>query len=81
MGRGSGDVWSTQLEKSGPEYLKISGDGIALHETRKADGTMAATYLNAGMNPPKGVVVNYYLKQTPEEPVTLTFLDSKGQAI
>ena len=70
-----------QMVRLGPESLRVLGDGIALHETREADGTMATTYLNAGMNPPKGVVVTYYLKQKPEGPVTLTFLDSKGQAI
>lgn len=72
---------SAQLEKAGLDYLRISGDGIALHATREGDGTMAATYLNAGMNPPKGVVVDYYLKQRPGGPVTLSFLDSKGQVI
>jgi photosystem II stability/assembly factor-like uncharacterized protein len=72
---------ATQLEKAGPAYVRISGDGIALHETREADGTTAAIYLNAGMNPPKGVLVTYYLKQKPDGPVTLTFLDSNGKLI
>jgi photosystem II stability/assembly factor-like uncharacterized protein len=86
MGGGFGEGESgsrafTQLERAGPGYVRISGDGIALRETQEADGKMTATYLNAGMNPPKGVVVTYYLKQKPDGPVTLTFLDSNGQVI
>jgi photosystem II stability/assembly factor-like uncharacterized protein len=72
---------SSQLAGFGSEYVRISGDGIGLHETQEADGTMTPTYLNAGLNPPKGVLVTYYLKQKPDGPVTLTFLDSKGQTI
>ena len=81
MAGGFGGGGFGQMEKAGPEFLRVSGDGIALHETQEADGTMTATYLNAGMNPPRGVVVTYYLKQKPEGPVTVTFLDSRGQEI
>ena len=81
MAGGFGGGGFGQMEKFGPEFLRVSGDGIALHETQEADGTMTATYLNAGMNPPRGVVVTYYLKQKPEGPVTLTFLDARGQEI
>jgi photosystem II stability/assembly factor-like uncharacterized protein len=70
-----------QFEKAGPDYLRISGDGIALRPTQQGDGTMAATYVNAGLNPPKGVVVDYYLKQKPEGLVTLSFLDTGGRVI
>lgn len=68
-------------ENRGPAYVRILDDGIALHETRQADGSVEATYLNAGTNPPKGVVVTYYLKQRPAGPVTLTFMDSHGKLI
>ncbi|HVC92060.1 MAG TPA: hypothetical protein VND64_00125 [Pirellulales bacterium] len=81
MGGGYGGRGFNQLQKFGPEYLRISGDGIALHETKQGDETMGATYLNAGTNPPKGIVVTYYVKQKPDGPVTLTFMDSKGQVI
>jgi hypothetical protein len=81
LGRGFGGGGSADLGKAAPDYLRISGDGIGMHETRQADGTMAATYVNAGMNPPKGVLVTYYLKQTPDGPVTLSFLDSAGRTI
>jgi hypothetical protein len=68
-------------ESHGPAFVRTMGDGAALHQTRQADGSMAATYLNAGMNPPKGVVVTYYLRRKPEGPVTLAFMDSQGKMI
>jgi photosystem II stability/assembly factor-like uncharacterized protein len=36
---------------------------------------------NTGMNPPSGVVVNYYLKTKSQGPVKLRFLDAKGTVI
>jgi hypothetical protein len=72
---------SGRSEGAGPAYVRISGDGIALHNTRQADGSVEATYLNAGTNPPKGVVVTYYLKGNADGPVRLTFMDSKGKVI
>lgn len=41
----------------------------------RPDGTTGVTFLNAGMNPPDGVVVHYYLHEKPAGEVTLTFLD------
>jgi photosystem II stability/assembly factor-like uncharacterized protein len=45
------------------------------------DGTTGARLLTAGANPPSGVVVHYYLPQTPEGVVTLTFLDGEGREL
>jgi photosystem II stability/assembly factor-like uncharacterized protein len=36
---------------------------------------------NAGESLPSGAIVNYYLKEKPEKPVTLTFLDEAGKKI
>ncbi|MDB4896840.1 MAG: glycosyl hydrolase repeat-containing protein, partial [Firmicutes bacterium] len=47
--------------------------------TRKPDGTLEL--LDAGMNPPIGVAVTYFLKSKPEGEVKLRFLDAKGQLI
>jgi hypothetical protein len=68
-------------ESHDPAFVRILGDGAALHQTRQADGSMEATYLNAGSNPPKGVVVTYYLKQKADSRVTLAFIDSQGNVI
>ena len=37
--------------------------------------------INAGENPPDGVIVRYFLKEKPTEPITLTFLDASGNEI
>ena len=37
--------------------------------------------VNAGENPPDGVIVRYFLKEKPTEPITLTFLDASGKEI
>ena len=38
-------------------------------------------YLNAGLNPPRGVSVHYYLSEPSEEPIQLRFLDAAGDEI
>jgi hypothetical protein len=68
-------------EKHGADFVRTMGDGAALHQTRQADGSVAVTFLDAGTNPPKGVVVTYYLQQKPDGRVTLTFMDSQGKVI
>lgn len=67
--------------ESGPGSVQLLNHAIALHETRQADGSIEPTFLNAGTNPPKGVVITYYLKQKPNGPVTLTFMGSQGKVI
>jgi len=36
---------------------------------------------HVGQNPPSGTVVYYYLKEKPEKPITLEFLDEEGKLI
>ena len=42
---------------------------------------MKRVYLNAGQNPPDGIPINYYLKNAPDEGVTVTILDSNDNVI
>ncbi len=65
----------------GRSYVRVSSDNVAFHERQTADGKTERIFLDAGINPPNGVVVNYYLKQKPNVDVTLTFLDAKGGLI
>jgi hypothetical protein len=39
------------------------------------------TFIDAGKNPPDGVIVSYYLGQKPEGEVTLSVLDAQGQRV
>lgn len=70
-----------QAASFGPDYLRISGDGLALRVSRKADGSIERSYLNAGSNPPNGVIVTYYLKRKPEGEVSITFVDANNHVI
>jgi photosystem II stability/assembly factor-like uncharacterized protein len=65
----------------GKNYNLGLGAAAAYYETKKPDGTVERTFLDAGENPPNGVVVTYYLKDAPEGDVTLTFLDGQGNEI
>jgi len=44
-------------------------------------GEKKETYLQAGENPPDGVVVQYWFRERPKGEVTLTFLDARGKTI
>ena len=65
----------------GKGYMLANGIPATSQETRKPNGEVVRTFLDAGQNPPDGVMVTYHLKQEPEGEVTLRFLDSKGQEI
>ena len=47
----------------------------------RSDGSHETLYLDAGQNPPNGVIVHYYLPDPPPGDVTLTFLDGKGREL
>jgi len=54
---------------------------ITYRRRTKADGTTEDVLINAGQNPPDGVIVRYFLPKAPEGRVTLTFLDGAGKEI
>ena len=62
--------------------LRFAG-GLTVTFERKTnpDGEVEITYLDAGNNPPDGVIVHYAFKEKPEGEVTLTFLDQDGNEI
>ncbi len=45
------------------------------------DGETENHYLDAGNNPPDGVLIHYFLKDKPEDELTLTFLTADGEEI
>ena len=55
--------------------------GVTFYETRLPSGERERRMLDAGANPPDGVVVHYLLDEATKEDVTLTFLDSEGETI
>ncbi|MBX5446764.1 glycosyl hydrolase [Sphaerobacter sp.] len=61
---------------TGREYLSTGPEQVIQRREGKRE-----EFLNAGANPPSGVVVTYWLKEKPEGEVTLTFLDADGNEI
>ena len=62
-------------------FIAILGSPMTFHESVTPQGEAVRNFLNAGTNPPEGVIVTYYLGQKPEGEVTLNILDGKGQTI
>jgi photosystem II stability/assembly factor-like uncharacterized protein len=60
------------------------GTGTTLYTTRQVrlpNGETRQQFLDTGQNPPDGAVIYYTLKEKAEGPVTLTFLDARGNEI
>ena len=71
----------SQVPASGKFYRRTGVTVITARRKQKANGETIDINLDAGQNPPDGVIVNYYLQEKPEEEVKLTFLDAQGQEI
>jgi photosystem II stability/assembly factor-like uncharacterized protein len=67
-----------------PGYVdyKLTGPvTVAYRPGEAASGATTEEFLDAGKNPPDGVIVHYYLAERPEQPVTLRFLDAEGAVV
>ena len=65
----------------GKSYMVAQGAPATYVETPSPTGQMVRTFLDAGKNPPDGVMVTYYLGQKPTDEVRLSFWDAQGQCI
>ena len=71
----------SQVPDTGNFYRQTGVTTITARRVKKANGETATINLNAGQNPPDGVIVYYYLKEKPEETIKLTFLDAQGREV
>ena len=71
----------SQVPPSGLYYRKTGVTTITVQRKQKSNGGTVDYNLDAGQNPPDGVIVTYYLKQKSEEEVKLAFLDAQGKEI
>ena len=71
-----------RVAEPGKNYQLALG-AVAYSETKDLQGQTLRKFLDAGENPPDGVIVTYYLRDKPseDEEVLLSFLDSNGQMI
>jgi photosystem II stability/assembly factor-like uncharacterized protein len=65
----------------GRRYVEAGPVGICFRHREGLSGEPLVTLLDAGKNPPDGMVVTYYLREEPTGDVLLTFLDSGGKVI
>jgi photosystem II stability/assembly factor-like uncharacterized protein len=62
-------------------YMLALGFAATYVDQIGPNGERVRTYLDAGKNPPNGVVVHYSLQEVPEGDVALTFRDANGTEI
>jgi photosystem II stability/assembly factor-like uncharacterized protein len=60
-------------------YLSVGGLAVTTWQDPKPGSPL--TFFEAGRNPTDGVIINYYLKEKPDTPISLTFLDAQGNEI
>ncbi|HLZ68904.1 MAG TPA: glycosyl hydrolase [Dehalococcoidia bacterium] len=65
----------------GKNYNMGLGWAVTFTEKKGEHGELIRTPIDAGKNPPDGVIVTYWLKEEPKSPVTLTFLDATGNEL
>jgi photosystem II stability/assembly factor-like uncharacterized protein len=70
----------TPLHQLNPE---VAGLDFYLFKPRYAYRMRGGSYArdNAGQNPPSGSVIQYFLKEEPQQPITLEFRDDRGRVI
>lgn len=65
----------------GKNYSLAFGNSEVYTETKTPENAVIRKFLDAGANPPKAVIVTYFLKKKPKEKISLAFLDSQGNLI
>ncbi|MGB0386070.1 MAG: VPS10 domain-containing protein, partial [Ardenticatenaceae bacterium] len=65
----------------GKNYMANLGDVTAYYETKTPEGASVLRFLDAGSNPPRGVIIPYYLKEQPSDKISLTILDADGNEV
>ncbi len=62
-------------------YRLAGSIGYAYRQVESPTGEKQERLLDAGENPPSGVIVHYWLRDVPADDITLTFLDADGREI
>jgi photosystem II stability/assembly factor-like uncharacterized protein len=74
--------WSYSRPSAPGIFYRMTGDiMVTARREQKPDGKTVDRNLDAGDNPPDGVIVYFYLKEKPEGEVKLTFLDAQDKEI
>ncbi|MEZ4571387.1 MAG: hypothetical protein R2849_13875 [Thermomicrobiales bacterium] len=65
----------------GRNYFRSAGLVVSFDVEKNEEGELERQWLDAGANPPEGVVIQYYLPEEPEDDITLTIKDSDGNTV
>ncbi len=72
---------ASRKPSKGKHYRLSLGADVTYTEKKGPGGETVRQFLDAGENPPQGVIVTYYLKEAPEGQVTLKVWDNQDQLI
>ncbi|MCB0061739.1 MAG: glycosyl hydrolase [Caldilineaceae bacterium] len=74
--------WSVNMFRGpGKNYMMGLGSAITFTEGKGEHGEQKRIMLDAGENPPQGVIIYYWLSEQPSDPIALTILDSDNNEI
>lgn len=74
--------WSVNtFTEEGKNFMLGLGGNACYYQDETPEGELVRRYLDAGQNPPPGVIVYYLLPKASVEVLSLTFLDSVGRKI
>ena len=65
----------------GKNYISGFSEIATHYEDKTPEGRTEQRFLDVGQNPPEGVIITYYLKEKPSEPIKLSLLDAAGNEI
>ncbi|MCH8090153.1 MAG: glycosyl hydrolase [Chloroflexi bacterium] len=77
----AGKSASDKKEVLGKKYRVGLETAATFYERPMPGGESRRIFLDAGQNPPEGVVITYYLKEKPEGGLTLEIMDHRGGVI
>ena len=75
------DMGFAQPPKIGKNYRMTGATMVTYRQIEKPTGEKVAVNIDAGTNPPSGVIAQYWLRDKPKSQATLAFLDSRGKLI
>jgi photosystem II stability/assembly factor-like uncharacterized protein len=75
-------AWSVGLaDGDGINYGPAFGMDGSSYDVTDPDGRVRRKYLDVGENPPRGVIISYWLDTVPDTSISLTITDSDGREI
>ena len=68
-------------DQPGKTYMTTMGTVAPYTFTTTPENVVERKFIDSGENPPQGVVVTYYLSDTPNDKIKLTFADANGNTL